>query len=655
MSEPVDLTHFAQIKATGRLPSPRGVALAIMRMAQDETASMADLARVIEGDPAFVGRLVKVANGMLMRQRAIVSVREALMVVGAKAVRAMVLGFSLLSNYRRGNCPEFDYARFWSSSLIMAIAMQALVARLRVVAADEAFSVGLLARIGELALATVYPVKYGKLLTDAVREPGGDFAEMERQALAMTHAELGSAMLADWGFPPVFYNPVRHFEHPAQAPFAAGDRETMLMQCLILARNVAEICLGPASRRRELMAAALRLAAHLGCGREAFVADCNEVARRWSAWSRLLQFGVAEPPLSFETLLNGATDAPVAVRRAPRAEDAAAPESAPPAGAPCLRAMLIACDTEVREHLARALQRCGIKALEQAGFAGIMELILDAQPHMLVLDGGDDPLRASRFIKSLRATRIGHGMYVLLLLPDDDETHLAVFEAGADDFFVKPVGGRMLLARLTAARRIVQLQQDLEHDREELRHYANELTISNRCLQEAALTDALTTLPNRRYALEHMQQEWLAARRNQHPLACMVVDLDHFKQVNDEYGHDVGDMVLRQTASALRQILRGQDVVCRTGGDEFLVICPETSLEDALACAERLRDGIHRLAFDHDDKALAMTVSVGVALWDDTMIDIGALMKKADRAAYIAKKMGRDRVVSTTDTAVDSA
>ncbi|MDR3213809.1 MAG: HDOD domain-containing protein, partial [Azoarcus sp.] len=244
MPSQIDLNRFAQIKATGHLPSPRGVALAVMRMTQDESVSTVDLARIIKGDPAFVGRLIKAANGMLFRQRAIVSVQEALMVVGLPAVRAMVLGFSLLSNYRKGGCPGFDYSRFWSSSLIMAISMQVLAGRIRLVAADELFSIGLLARIGELALATVYPVKYGRLLAELVEAPGADLAELEQQTLAMSHADLGTAMLEDWGIPTVFTGPVRHYEHPGDAPFAADGREMTVMQCLILARNVAEICLG---------------------------------------------------------------------------------------------------------------------------------------------------------------------------------------------------------------------------------------------------------------------------------------------------------------------------------------------------------------------------------------------------------------------------
>ena len=159
MSQPIDMRRYAQLKAAGDLPSPRGVALAIIRLTQSSEVSLAELGRVIKGDPAFVGRLVKAANGLIAEnRRAIVSVQEALMVLGLPAVRTLALGFSLLSSYRKGSCQGFDYQRFWSSALLMAIAMQALTQRVRVVAADEAFSLGLLARVGELALATLYQI-----------------------------------------------------------------------------------------------------------------------------------------------------------------------------------------------------------------------------------------------------------------------------------------------------------------------------------------------------------------------------------------------------------------------------------------------------------------------------------------------------------------
>ncbi|MDR1662339.1 MAG: diguanylate cyclase [Azoarcus sp.] len=647
MPPPIDLERFAQIKATGHLPSPRGVALAVMRMAQDETISATSLAQVIKGDPAFVGRLIKAANGMLFRQRAIVSVREALMVVGLPAVRAMVLGFSLLSNYRKGNCHHFDYARFWSSSLIMAISMQIFANRTRLAAADELFSVGLLARVGELALATVYPIKYGRLLVGMAEQPGADLAELERRVLAMSHAELGTAMLMDWGIPSVFTAPVHCYEHPGEASFAADSREMTVMQCLILARNVAEICLGSPLEQQALMGRALKLAAHLGCVREVFVGDCNEIARQWREWSKLLQLGEAVAP-PFDTLSGVDPGGEAAFGQESRqaagnGEDKAAP---PVSAAPGLRAMLVEKNATERARLTKALQEIDIRVSECVHLGAVMEQVLDVQPQILVLDGSDDPLRAGRLIKTLRASRIGRGMYILLLLPADDVTHMAVLEAGADDFFIKPAGSRMLLARLNAARRIVQLQQDLEHEREELRHFAAELAISNRCLQEAALTDALTGLPNLRYAHERMQQEWSAAQRNGRPLACMVVDIDNFKQINDIYGHDVGDMSLRQASDVLRMALRGKDVICRTGGDEFLVICPETSLEEAISCAERLRGEINQLKIDNESGVLCLTISVGVAVEDDAMTDVGDLVKKADRAVLLAKRKGRNRVAA---------
>lgn len=652
MSSTIDLNRFAQIKATGHLPSPRGVALAVMRMTQDETVSIADLARVIKGDPAFVGRLIKAANGMLFRQRAIVSVQEALMVVGLPAVRAMVLGFSLLSNYRKGSCPGFDYTRFWSSSLIMAIAMQVLAGRIHLVAADELFSVGLLARIGELALATVYPVKYGRLLAEAADKPGTDLTALERQVLAMSHAELGTAMLTDWGIPAVFTAPVHYHEHPGDAPFAADEREMTVMQCLILARNVAEICLGTPIEQQTLMGRAVRLAAHMGCAREAFVDSCNEIARQWAEWGRLLQFGEAVSP-PFEALSGGEADESPS-GQAPRRPGGGRETSHSIVAEPGLRALLVDKNAAERARVAKVLHGVGIRVFECSGLGAVMEQVLDVQPHMLVLDGGDDPLHAGRLIKTLRASRIGRAIYILLLLPADDVTHIAVLEAGADDFFTKPAGSRMLLARLNAARRIVQLQQELEHEREELRHFVSELAISNRCLQEAALTDALTGLPNRRYSHERMQQEWSAAQRHGRPLACMVIDIDDFKQINDVYGHDTGDMVLRQASDALRMGLRGKDVICRTGGDEFLVICPETSLEEVWACGERLREEARRLTIETGGDVLRLTISVGVAVEDDTMSDVNELVKKADHAVLLAKKRGRDQVASEGDAVGDA-
>ena len=127
----------------------------------------------------------------------------------------------------------------------------------------------------------------------------------------------------------------------------------------------------------------------------------------------------------------------------------------------------------------------------------------------------------------------------------------------------------------------------------------------------------------------------------------MMVDLDDFKVVNDLHGHDLGDMVLRQLADALRKVLRVQDVVCRMGGDEFLVICPDSDLPQAIACAERLRAAADELRVETGGPELNVSVSVGVATREASISSMGELVKLADRAAFLAKGQGRNCVVAS--------
>jgi two-component system, cell cycle response regulator len=652
MPPPIDMNRFEQLKATGDLPSPRGVALAIIRLTQAEEVSMAELARVIKSDPAFVGRLIKAANGVVsFHRRAVVSVQEALMVLGLPAVRTMALGFSLLSSYRKGGCVSFDYARFWSSSLLMALSMQVVAQRVRVIAADEAFSLGLLARVGELALATLYPADYGRLLLESQRFPELRLTDLEQQSFALTHNELSAAMLADWGLPVVFTEPVLYFEQAERAGFAAGGREEGLLQSLVLSRALAEICLASEVEQAALMPPVLKLATRLGLGRDDFAAACERIGREWLEWSKLLQLESVAPPAFGSLVQKGAAATPARSEAAQTVQSAATPTAE--SG---MRVMVVDANPGVRRELRGLLEAAGHLVVEAGNGREGMELALEVQPHMMVLDWAMPEMDGLELVRALRATKMGRGIYVLLLTQvEDDERLVEAFEAGADDFVVKPVSPRVLGARLRAGQRVVRLQQELERDREEIRHFAAELAITNRRLQEAALTDALTGFPNRRYAIDRIQQEWIASTRNLRPLACMLIDLDGFKQINDSHGHDVGDMVLRQAADALRLALRGQDVICRTGGDEFIVICPDTELDAAMVCGERLREAVDVLVVETGGPRLKLTISVGVAVRDASMEDVDALIKRADQGAYRAKQRGRNLVASMQGAGSDES
>jgi diguanylate cyclase (GGDEF)-like protein len=280
------------------------------------------------------------------------------------------------------------------------------------------------------------------------------------------------------------------------------------------------------------------------------------------------------------------------------------------------------------------------------GRAGFL-LALQERPHILITEWEMPGMGGIGMIRALRGTRLGRGIYILITTAQQSEESLvAAFVAGVDDFLVKPLNLRILAARLRAAERVVRLQREVERDRDEIRRYADELAAANRRLREAALTDVLTGLPNRRYAIEFFSHEWQVASRSGRPLAVMLIDVDHFKQINDSYGHAAGDVALKALATAIKGALRAQDVVCRTGGDEFTVICPDTDLAAGLVCAERVRQAVAALRFAFGAASRHGSVSIGVAARDESTPDIEALIERADAGAYLAKQFGRNRVAS---------
>jgi diguanylate cyclase (GGDEF)-like protein/hemerythrin-like metal-binding protein len=190
-------------------------------------------------------------------------------------------------------------------------------------------------------------------------------------------------------------------------------------------------------------------------------------------------------------------------------------------------------------------------------------------------------------------------------------------------------------------RELLLLNQTLEARVEER---TRELAAANQQLQEIALTDVLTGLPNRRHAMHCLELAWKESVRESTPLACMMIDADGFKQVNDNYGHDAGDEVLRQLSRNLRYVVRNDDIVCRLGGDEFLVICPRTPLEGARLIAEKLCREVANMRVRAGSGEWRGSISIGVAVRKEAMDTFEALIKAADEGVYSAKKNGRSCV-----------
>lgn len=254
-------------------------------------------------------------------------------------------------------------------------------------------------------------------------------------------------------------------------------------------------------------------------------------------------------------------------------------------------------------------------------------IILDVM--MPVLDG----LGACRLLKEDPATRDIPVIFLSAL--DDTDTKVRGLALGANDYVSKPFRVEELLARVSVAIR-------MKRERDRLRQRAEELRRSAEAASEMSMTDALTGLLNRYGLHRALQRELAEARRYERPLSCLLLDVDFFKEVNDTYGHAAGDTALSQAARVITESLRGSDVVCRYGGEEFLVLAPETGAEGALALAEKIRLAFTSRLFGEGGRVFPLTLSVGVAQLDP--LESGNdMIARADEALYHAKQTGRDR------------
>ncbi|MEO6395865.1 MAG: PleD family two-component system response regulator [Devosia sp.] len=244
--------------------------------------------------------------------------------------------------------------------------------------------------------------------------------------------------------------------------------------------------------------------------------------------------------------------------------------------------------------------------------------------------GDFDPLRICSQMRTVEQTRT---LPILLVAEDADRGRVVRgLDLGVNDFIMRPVERNELAARVrTQIRR---------------QRYAAELRQSVTNTLALAVTDQLTGLYNRRYFDRHLTLMLDKAREQDRDMAVMLIDMDFFKSVNDTHGHDIGDAVLREFSQRLRRNIRGVDLACRFGGEEFVVLMPDTDYQQAQSVAERVRMSVAERTFQAPgDGALWVTCSVGVALNEHMLDTPESILKRADVALYRAKREGRNRVV----------
>jgi two-component system cell cycle response regulator len=303
--------------------------------------------------------------------------------------------------------------------------------------------------------------------------------------------------------------------------------------------------------------------------------------------------------------------------------------------------LLLVEDSEAQgAHIRATLQRQGYEVhWAQSGIEGL-KLARSLKPDLIVLDvvmQDMDGLAVCRWLKmSIESRDIP---IIMLTVRGELQERVEGLNIGADDYLPKPFADEELDARIFAALRVKATEHELKRRNSELQSMLHHV-------EALAITDPLTGLFNRRRFDDVLKREFAVTKRYATALSCLMVDVDHFKRINDLYGHDAGDRVLCGVASRLSARLREVDTAARFGGEEFAVLLPQTPKQGAMIVAERIAGVVRRDHFEFADGSASVTVSVGVAdSRDVTGSAPEALIKAADTALYLAKSRGRDQVV----------
>ncbi len=303
--------------------------------------------------------------------------------------------------------------------------------------------------------------------------------------------------------------------------------------------------------------------------------------------------------------------------------------------------LLLIDDSEAQSNqIQEALARLGYQVTRASSGMEGLRLARSSSPDLILLDvvmADIDGFAVCRWLKMNAETR--DIPVIMLTVRSALADRVEGLNIGADDYLAKPFADEELEARIFAALRVKAAHAELRGRNQELESMLHSV-------EALASTDALTGLFNRRRFADVLKREFAVTKRYRNTLSCLLLDLDHFKQINDRFGHDAGDQVLKEVGRRITSTLREVDLAARYGGEEFVVLLPHTSKTDARILAERLLQNVRRQAFQFGDELVTVTTSIGCAGNSDVVTDNAEdLVKAADIALYQAKNSGRNCAV----------
>lgn len=295
--------------------------------------------------------------------------------------------------------------------------------------------------------------------------------------------------------------------------------------------------------------------------------------------------------------------------------------------------------------LARILKDRGYKVRPVTNGARALATIHKELPELIILDIMMPDMDGYEVCRCLKADERTQDIPILFLSALNEVfDKVRAFKAGGVDFITKPFQVEEVLVRVRTHLTIRAQQKALSFQNEELLRKNELITEQTKKLELLATHDFLTGLSNRRDFLRMAEQEVKRFKRTGRPFALILLDIDHFKRVNDTYGHTCGDRVLTNVSRTLEKALRAQDILARWGGEEFLCLLPETGVDGARNAAEKIRVDVENLGHDCIDVDIPITVTLGACVYDDSCA-IEECIRRADDALYGGKKRGRNQVV----------
>ena len=297
-----------------------------------------------------------------------------------------------------------------------------------------------------------------------------------------------------------------------------------------------------------------------------------------------------------------------------------------------MKILIIEDELIFRRMVKKYLLEAGYEIVEAEDGLSAWELFQKEPFQLVITDWMMPGLDGPALVQKIRTSGQKSYTYIIMLTAMDNKDNIVLgLESGADEYLTKPFNSRELIARVASGMRILRLEEELMQARIQM--------------EALAMHDGLTGLLNRRAIEEYAEAEFNMADRKKQAMSVILLDIDHFKNVNDRFGHKFGDVVLRQVAQTLKEDLRNYDRVGRWGGEEFLLILPGTELKDAVTVAERLRSKTAAVQTSLENgETFSIHISLGTACTTGQFQSLAKLIDAADQALYQAKQSGRNRV-----------